>query len=208
LKNRQLNHFGATMSELTRKLTLVICVLLMPLCTLADKYEDTVTTFRTASGSASVFDSAYGYAVFPNIGKGGFGIGGAYGTGKTYVKGLSTGDVKMTQLTIGFQMGGQAYSQIIFFKDKRAYDQFTAGSFEFSAQATAVAITLAANAEASTKGHAIGLTTGEESQAKTRYYKGMAVFTLAKGGLMYEASVGGQKFNFRPNEDIPEAKEV
>ncbi|HIG43460.1 MAG TPA: hypothetical protein EYQ14_23435 [Gammaproteobacteria bacterium] len=196
------------MSQLARKLTLVICVLLMPLSVLADKYQDTVKTFRTASGSSSVFESAYGYAVFPNIGKGGFGIGGAYGRGKTYVKGRVTGDVKMTQLTVGFQMGGQAYSQIIFFKDKRAYDQFTAGSFEFGAQATAVAITLAASAEASTKGHAIGLTTGEDSQAMTRYYKGMAVFTLAKGGLMYEASIGGQKFSYRPNKDIPNAKEV
>ena len=103
----------------------------------------------------------------------------------------------MTQLTIGFQMGGQAYSQIIFFKDKRAYNEFVAGSFEFGAQATAVAITLAASAETSTKGHALGLTTGEESQAITRYYRGMAVLTLAKGGLMYEASIGGQKFNFK-----------
>jgi len=180
----------------------------MPLSTLADKYEDTIKTFRIASGSSSVLVSAYGYAVFPNIGKGGFGIGGAYGRGKTYVKGRVTGDVKMTQLTIGFQMGGQAYSQIIFFNDKRAYDQFTAGSFEFGAQASAVAITLAANAEASTKGHSIGLTTGEESQAMTRYYKGMAVYTLAKGGLMCEASIGGQKFNFRANEDIPNAREV
>jgi len=83
----------------------------------ADGYQDTIETFREASSSAALFDNAYGYAIFPNIGKGGLGIGAAYGKGKVFSNGKFTGDVSMSQLSIGFQMGGQAYSQIIFFED-------------------------------------------------------------------------------------------
>lgn len=103
----------------------------------------------------------------------------------------------MTQLTVGFQLGGQAYSQIIFFEDKRAFDEFTSGNFEFGVQATAVAITAGASAQAGTTG-ASASASGTQQHAKTKanYYKGMAVFTVAKGGLMYEASIGGQKFTY------------
>jgi lipid-binding SYLF domain-containing protein len=170
-----------------------------PLSGYADKYQDTVAVFREASNSSSLFETAYGYAVFPLIGKGGFGIGAAHGRGKVYVDGVFTGDVSMTQLTIGFQFGGQAYKQVIFFKDETAYDEFTQGTFEFGAQANAIAITVSASAEASTKGHSIGLSTGEKSQTAGLYFGGMAVFTIAKGGLMYEASIGGQKFKFKPD---------
>ena len=103
----------------------------------------------------------------------------------------------MTQLTIGLQLGGQAYSQIIFFEDKRAFDEFTSGNFEFGAQATAVAITAGASAQAGTSGTTAGAS-GTQSHADTAggYHNGMAVFTVAKGGLMYEASIGGQKFSY------------
>ena len=190
------------------KLIFIMCLSLFPVCGLADKFQDTLATFREASDSSSLFESAYGYAVFPNIAKGGFGVGAAYGRGKVFVDGAFTGDVSMSQLTIGFQVGGQAYSQVIFFKDKPAYDEFTAGSFEFGAQATAVAVTLSASIEASTKGHAIGLSTGSDSQTAAIYFNGMAVFTIAKGGLMYEASIGGQKFKFRSLENLPGYKNV
>ena len=190
------------------KTLLLISLLLVPFWCFADKYQDTVNSFKEASDTSSIFKEAYGFAVFPNIGKGGMGIGAAYGRGKVYVKGKYTGDVSMSQLTIGFQLGGQAYSQVIFFKDKRAYNEFTADSFEFGAQATAVAITLGASIETSTKGLSVGVTTGEDSQAITNYYKGMAVYTLAKGGLMYEASIGGQKFTFRSADDKPNAIEI
>ena len=186
----------------------ILLWLLFPASSNADKYQDTVDTFKDAAGKDSKFDNAYGYAVFPNIGKGAIGIGAAYGRGKVFVDGSFTGDVKMRQLTVGFQLGGQAYSQIIFFQDQRAYDEFISGGFEFGAQATAVALTLGASLEASTKGTSIGITTGEDSQTVTSYYKGMAVYTLAKGGLMYEASVGGQKFDFRPEKLLPEAKDI
>jgi len=195
----------------TFKLPSIFCVVLAaftPLSVWADGYQDTIQTFREASSSAALFDNAYGYAIFPNVGKGGFGIGAAYGKGKVFSDGKFTGDVSMSQLSIGFQMGGQAYSQIIFFEDKRAYDEFTGGSFEFGVQATAIAITLGVSAEASTKGHSAGISTSQDAQSVNRYYKGMAVFTIAKGGLMYEASIGGQKFDFRSIDDMPEYKDI
>jgi lipid-binding SYLF domain-containing protein len=164
------------------------------------KYEETKDIFRKAGESSSYFNNSYGYAVFPTIGKGGIGIGGAYGEGRVYANGKYTGDASMVQLTIGFQLGGQAYSQIIFFKDKRAYDEFTGNNFEFGAQASAVAITAGASASASTAGGTSAGASGGKNDATTKggYHKGMAVFTIARGGLMYEATIGGQKFKYTP----------
>jgi len=163
----------------------------------ADEYSDTLDVFRNAIESKGFFDHAYGYAVFPTIGKGGIGIGGAYGEGRVYAQGAYTGDTSMTQLTIGFQLGGQAYSQMIFFEDQRAFKEFTSGNFEFGAQASAVAITAGAQASATTTGSSAGASGGRKDATTVgQYYKGMAVFTVAKGGLMYEASIGGQKFNY------------
>jgi lipid-binding SYLF domain-containing protein len=166
---------------------------------LADKYDDTIKIFRGAGQSARFFDDSYGYAVFPTIGKGGIGIGGAHGSGRVYEKGAYVGDASMNQVTVGFQFGGQAYSQIVFFEDHRALAEFTSGSFEFGAQATAVAITAGASAQASTAGGAGTSASDVETHARTTgmYHKGMAVFTVAKGGLMYEATVGGQKFGYK-----------
>jgi lipid-binding SYLF domain-containing protein len=165
-----------------------------------DKYEETIQIFKNAGDSATFFDSAYGYAVFPTIGKGGIGIGGARGSGQVYEQGTLIGKATMTQLTVGFQLGGQAYSQIIFFEDERALKEFTSGNFEFGAQATAVAITASASATATTTGASAGAAGGKNDATTTApgYYKGMAIFTVAKGGLMYEASLGGQKFSYEP----------
>ncbi|BCN93903.1 hypothetical protein THMIRHAM_16880 [Thiomicrorhabdus immobilis] len=164
------------------------------------EFEQTIAAFQKAPQSAAFFDHSYGYAVFPTIGKVGFVIGGAYGKGRVYEQGRFSGNVEMTQATIGFQLGGQAFSQIIFFQDQRAYDEFTSGNFEFGAQASAIVITAGANAEASTKGTSASANAGNKYvKADGQYYKGMAVFSLAKGGLMYEATLGGQKFNFYPN---------
>jgi lipid-binding SYLF domain-containing protein len=167
----------------------------------ADVYDDATKVFLNAGESGAFFSKSYGYALFPSIGKGGVGIGGAYGKGHVYVKGKVVGDTSMTQLTAGLQLGGQAYSQIIFFEDERAFKEFTKGNFEFSAEASAVAITAAAGATGSTTGSSVGAS-GGKNDAKTvgKYYKGMATFTVAKGGLMYEASVGGQKFKFTPRK--------
>ena len=167
----------------------------------ADDYGPTLKTFRDAGQSGKFFGNSYGYAVFPSIGKGGVGIGGAHGKGQVYQGGAHVGDSSMTQLTIGLQFGGQAYSQIIFFQDKRAFDSFTSGNFEFGAQATAVAITAGASAQAGTGGTSSGAS-GTKNKAKTAggYQSGMAVFTIAKGGLMYEATIGGQKFGYTPKK--------
>ena len=167
----------------------------------ADNYSDTKAMFQKAGESGAFFANAYGYALFPTIGKGGMGIGGAHGAGQVYAKGQHVGDTKMTQLTIGFQLGGQAYSQVIFFEDKRAFEDFTSGNFEFGAQATAVAITAAVGAQANTGGGAQAGASGGKNDAGTvsgGYRKGMAIFTVAKGGLMYEATLGGQKYSYSP----------
>ena len=167
----------------------------------ADEYSDTAKVFREAGESGKFFSGSYGYAVFPTIGKGGVGIGGAHGSGRVYAKGAYVGDTSMTQVTVGLQLGGQAFSEIIFFQDKRAFDEFTSGNFEFSAQATAVAITAGASAQASTTGTSAGASSSKNSATTTgAYNKGMAIFTVAKGGLMYEATVGGQKFSYKPKK--------
>lgn len=124
------------------------------------------------------FDAAVGYVIIPTVGKGGVGIGGAYGKGLLYEGEHATAEVSVTQLSVGFQWGGQAYSEFIFFRDDVALQQFKKGNFELGAQASAIAVTLGASADAS-------------------FTNGVAVFTQAKGGLMYEASVSGQKFGVK-----------
>jgi lipid-binding SYLF domain-containing protein len=167
----------------------------------ADDYSDTIKVFRDAGESAKFFARSYGYAVFPTIGKGGLVIGAAHGSGRVYRHGKYVGDVTMNQVTVGAQFGGQAYSQIIFFQHKAAFDAFTSGNFEFGAQASAVAITAGASAQAGSSGASAGASGTQESATTAgKYYKGMAVFTVAKGGLMYEASIGGQKFSYKPRK--------
>ena len=167
----------------------------------ADTYSDAIQSFRDAGESGAFFNHAYGYAIFPTIGKAGVGIGGAYGNGQVFAGGRHTGNSSMAQVTLGFQLGGQAFSQIIFFENAQSYQDFTSGNFEFSAQATAVAITAGVSAEANTGGGMAAGASGGRNDATTAhggYRKGMAVFTIAKGGLMFEAVLGGQKFGFTP----------
>lgn len=165
----------------------------------ADEYSDTLKVFRNAGESGKYFASAYGYAVFPTIAKGGFVVGAAHGSGRVYRKGKYVGDTSMTQVSIGAQLGGQAYSEIIFFKNKVAFDQFTSGNFEFGAEASAVALTAGASAQAGTTGPSASASISPKSAATAaEYYKGTAVFTVAKAGLMYQAAIGGQKFSYKP----------
>lgn len=125
----------------------------------------------------NLFSSAYGYVIFPNVGKGGIGIGGAAGNGIVYQRGAVIGKAKLTQVSIGFQFGGQAYREVIFFETKADLDRFKENRIEFSAQASAVAAS-------------------EGASANVKYSNGVMIFTQQKGGLMYEASIGGQKFNY------------
>ena len=129
-------------------------------------------------GLAKVFADAHGYAVFPTVGKGGIGVGAARGKGYVYQRGRLIGRSTLTQVSIGLQLGGQAYSEVVFFKDAAALDNFKRGKLKLDAQASAVALTARASADLA-------------------YRKGVAIVTMAKGGLMYEASVGGQKFSYR-----------
>ena len=143
----------------------------------SDKTIKALKKFKKISSLKPYFKKARGYAVFPNVGKGGIGIGGARGSGEVFEKGNVIGKTTLTQVSIGFQLGGQAFSQIIFFKDKKSLERFTEGNFEFGASASAALISEGANASAD-------------------YSDGVAVLTYSKGGLMYEASIGGQKFSY------------
>ena len=130
-------------------------------------------------GISKFFDNAAGYAVFPTVAKGAMGVGGAHGSGELLVGGKAIGKATLNQVTVGFQLGGQTYTEIIFFENESALNGFKNGDFAFAAQASAVAITTGAS-------------------ANVGYRNGVLVFTMAKGGLMYEASIGGQKFSFKP----------
>ena len=165
----------------------------------ADEFTDTVKVFKNAGASQTFFANSYGYAVFPTVGKGGLGIGGAYGKGRVYKQGQHVGDTSVTQVSIGLQAGGQAYSEIIFFQDQRSFDDFTKGSYEFSGDVNAVAITAGAGASAGTAGASAGASGGQKDATTAgKYYKGLAVFVIVKGGAMAQAAVGGQKFSYKP----------
>jgi lipid-binding SYLF domain-containing protein len=148
---------------------------------LKDVEEAKAEFIKTDPMMKTLFDNAYGYVIFPNIGKGAIGIGGAAGQGIVFQKGKSIGTAKMKQVTVGLQAGGQAYREVIFFEDAAALGRFTAGNYEFSGQASAVA----ANKGAS---------------GNVKYNEGVMIFSQQKGGLMYEASVGGQKFDYTPHK--------
>ncbi|HFQ80940.1 MAG TPA: hypothetical protein ENK33_06150 [Desulfobacterales bacterium] len=140
----------------------------------------TIATFKNNFPRLKIFfDKAYGYAIFPSVGKGGFYIGGAYGKGEVYRHNKLIGTSSMTQITIGPQIGGQVYSELIFFKDKYALNRFITNGFTFDAQVSAVAVTTGSSLDAD-------------------YNNSVAIFTRAKSGLMFEATVGGQKFTFTP----------
>ena len=164
-------------------------------------YSNTIEIYKQFPQVTPFFENAYGYAVFPAIGKGAFIIGGAYGKGQVYQNGKVTGHAKLVNVSIGWQAGGQAYSQMVFFQDKRAYDEFTSGDFTFDAQASAVAITAGVQAKASTGGETTAsATTGPKTgqQADISYNKGIAVFVHALGGLMFEVAIAGQRYSFTP----------
>ncbi|HSG82681.1 MAG TPA: hypothetical protein VLC48_10545 [Gemmatimonadota bacterium] len=137
------------------------------------------TVVEKDPGMRAWFDTAYGYVVFPNVGKGGIGVGGAHGNGLVYKGGELVGKSELIQVTVGLQLGGQSFVELIFFKDETAFNDFTRGNFEFAAQASAVALTAGASADLA-------------------YNSGVAVMTMTNAGLMYEATVGGQKFKYVP----------
>jgi lipid-binding SYLF domain-containing protein len=165
-----------------------------------EDYSREIDTFRESPAVKKFFDDSYGFAIFPAVGKAGWVVGGSFGRGQVYRNGKVTGKTSMVEGSIGFQLGGKVFSEIIFFQDKRAYDEYASGNFEFDASAQVTAITAGADAQAGTAGASAGASAGPRTgvQAETSYINGMAVFVHSKGGLMYEFSVGGQKFTFEP----------
>ena len=145
---------------------------------IADSKTAKVVFIKTDALMRGLFEKAYGYVIFPNVGKGGLGIGGAAGNGVVFEHNKMVGMAKLSQVNIGFQAGGQAYREVIFFESKKDLERFKGSRFEFSAQVSAVAVTAGAS-------------------ANVKYAEGVMVFTMQKGGLMYEASLGGQKFKFK-----------
>ncbi len=141
--------------------------------------EQTVALYRSEPALHRYFEEAYGYAVFPTVGKAALFLGGAYGTGKVYEQGILIGSATISKASVGFQVGGEAYSEIIFFRNRRALERFERGHLAFHAEASAAAATVGAKVEAAWEG-------------------GVAVFTRSKGGLMASAAVGGQTFGFEP----------
>jgi|SRR5690349_98876 lipid-binding SYLF domain-containing protein len=155
--------------------------------------------FKDAGQSAAYFNKSYGYAVFPTIGKAGLGIGGAHGSGCVFAKGKQVGEATLNQVSFGWQAGAQGYSLIMFFQDERAFKEFTSGNFEFGAKASAVAITAGASAGAGTGGTGAGASASKKDATTAGgYQKGVAPFSIIKGGLMYEAALGGAKFSYKP----------
>ena len=147
---------------------------------LLKKAEQSIGTFKKTDPSLKIFfKEAYGYVTFPKITKGGLIVGGAHGNGVVYKKGKVIGRAKVSQGTFGLQAGGKTYAQMIFFKDKASRDKLVNGNLEFAAQATANAVKSGGAADAA-------------------YSEGVAIFSMATGGLMAEASIGGQKFKYTP----------
>lgn len=185
-----------------RLITIVVGSLFafLPLAATADNYTDAADAFRNTEAAAPFFSESYGYAVFPTVGKGGFILAGGYGRGRVFVGGAPVGDTTLTQASIGFQIGGQAFTQIIFFEDRRAFREFSEGGFEFGGQVNATVLRANAQASASTAGNTAGASGGldDVESVSPGYHKGFAVFIIATGGLMFEASVGGQRFTYRP----------
>jgi lipid-binding SYLF domain-containing protein len=185
------------MNILSRFFSMTLALCLSSSVAFANESDETIELFKHAGESAAFFKDCYAYAVFPTIGAGGLVVGGARGAGQVYVHDRLVGDAVMTQLSIGLQAGGKAYSEIIFFQDKRHLEEFESGKFEFAAGASAVAVTSGASASIGTD-RASSEASGGKHNATTNgdYQSGMAVFTIAKGGLMFAADISGEKFAY------------
>jgi len=184
-------------------LAIIVMGILFGNISIASEVEDfssTIDVFQQSLQVQPYFENCYGYAVFPTIGTGSMVIGGAYGRGQVYRGGEVTAIAKVVKMSVGFQAGVQVFSQIIFFEDEQSYNEFTSGQFELSAQLSVIVITAGGQAQAGSTGATAGASAGPKTgiQAMTNYYKGMAVFVHAKGGLMFEAAVAGQKFSIEP----------
>ncbi len=183
------------------KVLYILCIFLItPVFAAADPYNSTIDLFESSPNVKPFFEESYAFAVFPSISQGGFGLGGAYGEGKVYVDNRVVGAITLSEMSFGFQIGGQIFSEIIFLQDERAFDEFTQGTYEFSADASAVAIAVGVQAQTGTVGDTAGASRGASlgGHLETNYNRGTAIFIHSLGGLMLEVAVAGQKFKFQP----------
>lgn len=179
------------------------CIVMLASISHAEEIEDfssTIDIFKSSPLVQQYFDHSYGYVVYPTVGKGAFVIGFAHGNGQVYRRGYVTGTSSLNHFSIGLQAGGQAFSEIIFFQDQRAYEEFIRGTFEFDAKAAAVAVTAGATAQAGSTGKSTSVSAGptQAQQRGLQYVRGLAVFVQSKGGLLAEASLGMQRLTFTP----------
>ena len=191
------------LNKIKGRLSFLIClsVLTIPWVA-AEEYNGTLDLFESSAALKPYFDNSFGYAVFPRVGKGGVIFGASHGKGRVYRLGEVVGSVELNEFTLGFQFGGQSFSEIIFFQDERAFDEFTNGAFEIDASVSAAAVTLGLQAQLGTGGTSASTGKGPSStkQADNGYSKGFAIFVHPRGGLMFEMSLGGQGFVYTPTE--------
>ena len=166
----------------------------------ADNFDGTMDLFESSPVLQPYFDNSFGYAVFPKVGKGGLFFGASHGKGQVYRLGKLVGKVELNEFTVGLQFGGQTFSEIIFFQDERAFDEFARGGFELDASVSAAAVNLGLQAQLGTGGTSASTGKGASStkQADNGYNKGFAIFVHPRGGLMFELSLGGQGFIYEP----------
>jgi lipid-binding SYLF domain-containing protein len=164
-----------------------------------DPYQQALTTFKQSPQSARFFERSYGYAIFPEVGKAGLIVGGEHGKGEVYEQGKLVGTASLTQISVGAQAGAKEYAEIIFFETKLDFDRFRAGEFQLEGTAEATAITLNASASTGSDSNtAAASTTRNNAATAGAFNKGLAIFTIVRGGLMAGVSVGGQKIKYKP----------
>jgi len=167
----------------------------------ADKYDEALTAFKQSPKSSTYFDRAYGYALFPDVGKAGLVVGGEHGDGRVYEQGKLVGTASLTQVSVGMQAGAKEYSEIIFFHKKSDFEKFQGGDFQLAGNMEATAITMSASASAGTEtSSAEASTTRNNAATGGGYNNGVAVFIITRGGLMAGISVSGQKLKYKPEK--------
>jgi lipid-binding SYLF domain-containing protein len=166
-----------------------------------DKYAEAIKSFKQSPQSARFFDKSHAYVIFPEVGKAGLIVGGEHGDGQVYEKGKLVGTASLTQISVGAQAGAKEYSEVIFFETKLDFDRFIAGDFQLEGNAEATAVTLNASASAGTDATSAAASTSKDNAATGgTYHKGVAIFTITRGGLLAGVSVGGQKIKYKPNK--------
>ncbi len=187
--------------KISRSVFACVAVLAFANTAWADKFDDAITSFKNSPKSGKYFEKAYGYVVFPDVGKAGFIVGGEHGDGKAYEKGHFVGIVSLTSVSVGVQAGAKEYAEIIFFHKQEDFAKFRGGEFQLAGNMEATLVTMNASASAGTEtSSAEASTTKYNAATGGGYNNGVAVFVIARGGLMAGIAVGGQKMKYKAND--------